>query len=291
MPRHSNQGVFCAATTLLALASGAVAGAGISITARESRAQNTLFAGSGGAVDQFDEDLVDQENLTGPFDFASSGSVEVIEGGASNGSGLASGSIVASDSISLSADSVLTITCSRSSTGMAEHFSGTANALFTHNSETRLRFQTDQPLYYEISGSFDPDPDADVAFMQLNRPFTTLTFFNFQETQQEIDQSGIMPAGNTYQFRARIRDSQTANAGNPSVDGDSSYGVVLTIAPVACAADLDESGTVDLGDLNLVLANFGQEGAAGDTNRDGTVNLEDLNLLLGEFNQPCPIAR
>lgn len=47
--------------------------------------------------------------------------------------------------------------------------------------------------------------------------------------------------------------------------------------------DLNGNGTVDLPDLNLVLANFGQEGSAGDINGDCFVDLVDLNLLLANF--------
>jgi hypothetical protein len=289
MFKQSKLRIACAVLLIGGLASVSVAG--ITITERDTRAQNTLWVGSGGAVDQFEEELRENVELTGPFAFASSGDVSIVEGGISNGAGSANGSVSVLESISLSGDSVLTIETGRNSNGTAQHESGTANAYFTHNSETRLRFETDVPLFYEITGSFNPDPNANIAFLQLNRPFSTLTFFNFQEAQDEIEQSGIMPAGNTYQFRVRIRDQQNANAGNPSVVGVNQYGVVLTIAPIACAADLDENGTVDLGDLNLVLGNFGQDGPAGDANRDGTVNLEDLNLLLAQFTEPCPIER
>ena len=46
---------------------------------------------------------------------------------------------------------------------------------------------------------------------------------------------------------------------------------------------LHPDGTVSLPDLNLVLANFGQEGSAGDINGDCVVDLVDLNLLLANF--------
>lgn len=266
------------------------AGAGITLIQRESRAENTLFAGSGGAVDQFNEELLLQDPLLGPFAFASNGAVSVVKGGVSNGSGEAFGTIEAADLVEFNDETVITIHSSRNSIGSAEYFSGTANAIFTLASETRLRFQTDEPLYYEITGSFHPDAEAGNAFLQLNRPFTTLTFFNFVEAQ-DVDQSGIMPANNTYQFRVHVSDSKGANAGTHEVEGTSAYDVAITIAPIACAADLNQNGFVELGDLNLILANFGQNGSAGDATRDGVVNLEDLNLLLAQFSQPCPIER
>ena len=55
-----------------------------------------------------------------------------------------------------------------------------------------------------------------------------------------------------------------------------------------CPADLNDSGFIDLADLNLVLANFGQTSAAGDANGDGVVDLADLNAVLAAFGQMCP---
>ncbi|MFU8828904.1 MAG: GC-type dockerin domain-anchored protein, partial [Phycisphaerales bacterium] len=47
--------------------------------------------------------------------------------------------------------------------------------------------------------------------------------------------------------------------------------------------DVNGDGVVDLADLNLVLANFGQETSEGDANGDGFVDLADLNLVLSAF--------
>ena len=47
--------------------------------------------------------------------------------------------------------------------------------------------------------------------------------------------------------------------------------------------DLDESGRVDMQDLNVVLMNFGF-GAGGDTNDDGVTDLRDLNVVLGAMS-------
>ncbi|XHC24662.1 GC-type dockerin domain-anchored protein [Phycisphaerales bacterium ac7] len=54
-----------------------------------------------------------------------------------------------------------------------------------------------------------------------------------------------------------------------------------------CAGDVTSDGAVDLSDLNLVLANFGQATAEGDTNGDGVVDLQDLNLVLAQFGAGC----
>ncbi len=54
-----------------------------------------------------------------------------------------------------------------------------------------------------------------------------------------------------------------------------------------CLADLNLSGAVDLGDLNLILANFGSNLGQGDLNCDGVVNLADLNAVLAAFGIVC----
>ena len=55
----------------------------------------------------------------------------------------------------------------------------------------------------------------------------------------------------------------------------------------ACPADVTGDGSVDLADLNLVLANFGQTTGDGDATGDGTVDLADLNAVLGAFGVGC----
>jgi hypothetical protein len=54
-----------------------------------------------------------------------------------------------------------------------------------------------------------------------------------------------------------------------------------------CLADIDLSGAVDLGDLNLILGNFGSDLGQGDLNCDGVVDLADLNAVLGAFGTVC----
>ncbi len=61
---------------------------------------------------------------------------------------------------------------------------------------------------------------------------------------------------------------------------------VIAIGPYV-SGDVNGDGAVNLADLNLVLANFGQASPAGvipgDANADNTVNLADLNLVLASF--------
>jgi len=58
-----------------------------------------------------------------------------------------------------------------------------------------------------------------------------------------------------------------------------------------CPADLNNNGIIDLSDLTILLAHFGQSGvpgSAGDLTGDGAVSLADLALMLSEFGQACP---
>lgn len=57
--------------------------------------------------------------------------------------------------------------------------------------------------------------------------------------------------------------------------------------PPACPPDVSDDGSVDLADLNLVLANFGQATPTGDATGDGIVNLADLNAVLAAFGTSC----
>lgn len=54
-----------------------------------------------------------------------------------------------------------------------------------------------------------------------------------------------------------------------------------------CPPDVNGDGEINLADLNLVLANFGQTTSSGDTNGDGVVNLADLNAVLAAFGISC----
>ena len=53
------------------------------------------------------------------------------------------------------------------------------------------------------------------------------------------------------------------------------WNVVLT----AIVGDVNNDGSVNIFDINVVAANWGQSGPAGDTNGDHTVNIFDLNLV------------
>lgn len=64
----------------------------------------------------------------------------------------------------------------------------------------------------------------------------------------------------------------------------------MAVGGVPCPEDLDGDGVVGLGDLSILLANFGLPGGPedGDLDGDGEVGLADLSLLLEVFGTPCP---
>ena len=59
---------------------------------------------------------------------------------------------------------------------------------------------------------------------------------------------------------------------------------------VACEADADDNGRVDLTDLTIVITNLGLTGATprdGDADRDGDVDATDLAIVLATLDRPC----
>lgn len=68
---------------------------------------------------------------------------------------------------------------------------------------------------------------------------------------------------------------------------DSNGNGILDECEIVCEGDANGDNVVDLADLNIVLANFGQTTSEGDLNGDGEVNLSDLNLVLANFGESC----
>jgi 5'-nucleotidase len=104
------------------------------------------------------------------------------------------------------------------------------------------------------------------------RPFTIVgsTYQQALQNYLSTNLSGVVSAG-AYPVGGEGRIRNLTN-------GDAPY----------CSADLDGSGSVDLGDLNSVLAAFGQNSLVADTNGDFVVDLADLNTVLSQFGQSCP---
>ena len=65
---------------------------------------------------------------------------------------------------------------------------------------------------------------------------------------------------------------------------------VFDIQP-PCPADLNNSGIIDMQDLNILLAKYGAPvtaGVLGDIDNSGVIDLPDLNAVLGAFGNDCP---
>ena len=93
----------------------------------------------------------------------------------------------------------------------------------------------------------------------------------------------VIPNGATHLFLA-AHDSLYEDNSDP--DGD--FGYELTLLD-ACVADFDGSGSVDGGDLGVLLGGWGalsEIGGAGDLDCDGDVDGADLGLLLAAWG-PC----
>jgi hypothetical protein len=60
--------------------------------------------------------------------------------------------------------------------------------------------------------------------------------------------------------------------------------------PPECPEDLSGDGVIDLADLAILLANYGQPGGpeAGDLDGNGTIDLSDLSQLLSVYGTDCP---
>ncbi|MFI4855246.1 MAG: endonuclease [Phycisphaerales bacterium JB065] len=103
-----------------------------------------------------------------------------------------------------------------------------------------------------------------------------------------LDRGG--PLG-TYEV---VYSIQTADEAIPGAMPGQTLTLTVTAELVAssCPADTNGDGSIDLADLNAVLAGFGQaEGATladGDASGDGAVALDDLNIILASFGTACP---
>lgn len=87
--------------------------------------------------------------------------------------------------------------------------------------------------------------------------------------------------------RAMWEDNRNGNGDiyAQSIGADGELGAGGSSEP--CPADVDDSGTVDLDDLDIVLANFGLATSVGDTDGNGVVDLDDLDAVLSAFGTTC----
>ncbi len=98
--------------------------------------------------------------------------------------------------------------------------------------------------------------------------------------QLRLDEPGIEPSLPAFIIFNHNADPEQADAAAAYLEDQ--------LEPSTCPADVTGDNQINLADLNLVLANFGQTTPNGDTNDDGQVNLADLNAVLAAFGQSCP---
>ena len=57
----------------------------------------------------------------------------------------------------------------------------------------------------------------------------------------------------------------------------------VAIAIGHCLADVTGNGIVNIDDLLMVIANWGQPGGPADVNHNGIVNIDDLLMVIGNW--------
>jgi uncharacterized delta-60 repeat protein len=116
-----------------------------------------------------------------------------------------------------------------------------------------------------------------VADLTLAAPFVS------ELREAHVPYLGLMAYGAVASFQAAFYASEF-----PTPD----FRPQLTIQYVPPCPDLDADGSVDLGDLAVLLSHFGSVGSVtwedGDLNGDGDVDLSDLTVLLSQFGTTCP---
>ncbi|MFI4855991.1 MAG: choice-of-anchor B family protein [Phycisphaerales bacterium JB065] len=99
--------------------------------------------------------------------------------------------------------------------------------------------------------------------------------------QHSFNPDDFIPRSSTVKLRFIASDDDPQSLVEAAIDG-------FRVSYYACEdasvpGDANGDGAVDLADLNMVLANFGQTTSDGDVTGDGSVDLADLNLVLAEF--------
>ncbi len=224
--------------TALVIGWSALASAGIiTITERESRGNLSLFAGSGGAVDQYANEDV-KADLTGAFGFGDSWDVAIDESQPySLGTAGAIGSISVSDNVTQVSPGTLVLTATRSASGAASVISGASNASSTQGQTFRVRFTTGaDPVNYTLTGDFDPGAITgvigDARTISLRRPFTANHPVLIETAMSGIYETGTLPANQTWEFFVKMTDMTIANAGSPYAADSSSLDITLTLTSV-----------------------------------------------------------
>jgi len=105
--------------------------------------------------------------------------------------------------------------------------------------------------------------------------------------------AGVTPCAVTVNGIAAAH-TLNASIGSVAITGSIAPGIggVTTVTVwLFLPADLNNSGSVNVADFNILASNFGSGGATratGDITGDGVVNVADFNILATSFGQICP---
>lgn len=124
---------------------------------------------------------------------------------------------------------------------------------------------------------------AAVAFAAPARAAIDLSWYT-------IDGGGGFSAGGAFEVRGTIGqpDAGYMSGGRFEFVGGFWGASMGSVAP-PCPGDLDRDNDVDIGDLSILLSQFGSFGfgLAGDLDQDGDVDIADLSTLLSNFGVIC----
>lgn len=99
----------------------------------------------------------------------------------------------------------------------------------------------------------------------------------------------VIPPTSQVRLRFIAQDQGSGSIVEAAIDDLQVYEVDCS-SGTPCLGDIDGSGTIDLGDLSILLAHFGLSGSEeeGDLNGDSVIDLADLSALLAVFGTDCP---
>ena len=140
-----------------------------------------------------------------------------------------------------------------------------------------------------------PFDSASVAVSNNGADWTTLwanpgtgSISDSSWSQMSFDISAVADGQSTVYLRWTMGETD-GNVTYPGWNVDDVEIFAIVLGP-ACPGDLDGSGLIDLADLQILLAHYGQSGVdqnAGDMDADGDVDLNDLQLLLSVYGDGC----
>lgn len=147
---------------------------------------------------------------------------------------------------------------------------------------------------YQFAWSLDVDGSTAVIGSFWDEPGSELTgaayVFDLNTGEQLLELNGSDSEFSDDFGVAVAIDGSTVVVGRPlddEVGPNAGAAYLFTLPPLDCPGDATGDDTVDLADLNLVLANFGSMTSEGDATGDGQVDLADLNLVLANFGASC----